>query len=326
MNSELFIEIKKHFVHHTNSSKDSPTLLLFDNHESHFDTRDNGVPIVIFPPHCSHRLKPLDVAVYKAFKSFYNAVVDTWMMQYPGNTLTVWHRENSTRKRNDAMKHYARFPKIRSLPFRSAYFMDEDFLCSYVSDRAPPEPEQDEQSLSTISLPFTEMVPTTSLPSTEIVPTTTTLPSREIAEVLVNEATENHVVSESEKEKLACHSSEKRSLISTTAPEKNKLMANKELGLLTKKRKVTRKSRKSLFKVGTTEFTDEDSPMGVTYADSDNDDEFFHDLRKEVSPEHFEDIECNPVIGDFVLVQYDIPGKKCNFYIGEVMKYKNDYE
>lgn len=35
INVELFVDVMKHFLHHTNSSKDCPSLLLFDNHESH---------------------------------------------------------------------------------------------------------------------------------------------------------------------------------------------------------------------------------------------------------------------------------------------------
>lgn len=35
MNSELFVETIKHFVKFTASSKDNPSLLIMDNHESH---------------------------------------------------------------------------------------------------------------------------------------------------------------------------------------------------------------------------------------------------------------------------------------------------
>ena len=35
MNSELFSEVIDHFIHHSTSSKDQPSLLMYDNHESH---------------------------------------------------------------------------------------------------------------------------------------------------------------------------------------------------------------------------------------------------------------------------------------------------
>lgn len=35
MNSELFVKTMQHFIVHSNSSKDNPSLLIYDNHESH---------------------------------------------------------------------------------------------------------------------------------------------------------------------------------------------------------------------------------------------------------------------------------------------------
>ncbi|KAJ8889954.1 hypothetical protein PR048_009459 [Dryococelus australis] len=61
MNSERLVEIK-HFIHHTNSFKDFPTLHLFNNHEMINTARDNGISVT-FSPHCLHR--PLDIEAYK---------------------------------------------------------------------------------------------------------------------------------------------------------------------------------------------------------------------------------------------------------------------
>ncbi|XP_074033052.1 uncharacterized protein isoform X2 [Leptinotarsa decemlineata] len=35
MNNELFVDVLKHFIKHSNSSKENPSMLLYDNHESH---------------------------------------------------------------------------------------------------------------------------------------------------------------------------------------------------------------------------------------------------------------------------------------------------
>ncbi|XP_066960928.1 uncharacterized protein [Macrobrachium rosenbergii] len=75
MTGENFIIFMKHFVSVTRCTKDKPVLILLDNHDSHVSLelidycRDNGVVLVTFPPHCSHRLQPLDVSVYGPFKS-----------------------------------------------------------------------------------------------------------------------------------------------------------------------------------------------------------------------------------------------------------------
>jgi len=79
MNAELFVEAFTHFLKHMNASASKPAVLVMDNHIRHLSVetvnlaRENGVTIVTFPPHCSHRLQPLDVSVYGPFKSYYNS-------------------------------------------------------------------------------------------------------------------------------------------------------------------------------------------------------------------------------------------------------------
>ena len=67
MTTELFLECLRHFVKHVRCSKTERALLLLNNHESHVSIeatdfcRDNGIILLTFPPHCSHRLQPLDL-------------------------------------------------------------------------------------------------------------------------------------------------------------------------------------------------------------------------------------------------------------------------
>lgn len=67
MTGEVFVSVMRHFIKHSGSSKDNPTILIYDNHESHLtiDTlnlaKENGVIIVTLPPHCSNKLQPLSV-------------------------------------------------------------------------------------------------------------------------------------------------------------------------------------------------------------------------------------------------------------------------
>ena len=64
------VKYMKHVVQYAKPSQQSPILLLLDNHQSHLSIEiiDNARAIYItmlsFPPHCSHRLQPLDVSVY----------------------------------------------------------------------------------------------------------------------------------------------------------------------------------------------------------------------------------------------------------------------
>jgi DDE superfamily endonuclease/helix-turn-helix, Psq domain len=83
MNAELYLEVLKHIKAHTNPSVDNKILLLIDNHESHISLPaiqyclENGIELLSFPPHCSHKMQPLDVAVFGPFKaSFKRAEAD----------------------------------------------------------------------------------------------------------------------------------------------------------------------------------------------------------------------------------------------------------
>lgn len=90
MTKELFVEVMAHFIKWTQSSKDNPNLLIYDNHESHLSmpviemARESGVTILTLPPHCSHKLQPLDVGVFGPFKNYYSSEADKWLRLHPG--------------------------------------------------------------------------------------------------------------------------------------------------------------------------------------------------------------------------------------------------
>lgn len=85
MTADLFVQVIRHFIKYTCSSKSNPTLLLYDNHENHLSiecldlAKVNGVTILTLPPHCSDKLQPLDVAVFSPFKTYYNAAIKSWL-------------------------------------------------------------------------------------------------------------------------------------------------------------------------------------------------------------------------------------------------------
>ena len=80
---ELFTEWFEHFLEHAQpKSRQHPTLLLADGHASHVNNlqlidkaRENNVILLIFPSHCTHRLQPLDVGIYKSLKWNYDKEV-----------------------------------------------------------------------------------------------------------------------------------------------------------------------------------------------------------------------------------------------------------
>ena len=82
MTAENFLVWLKRFVSHVRPMKEDKVLLLLDNHQSHVYievidyAKEHGVALLLFPPHCSHKLQPLDRAVYGPFKRYYNSACD----------------------------------------------------------------------------------------------------------------------------------------------------------------------------------------------------------------------------------------------------------
>ncbi|ELU07536.1 hypothetical protein CAPTEDRAFT_188040 [Capitella teleta] len=134
-----------HFIQHASSSKENPTLLLLNNHESHCSiaaidkARDAGITLLRFPPHCSHKLQPFDRTVYGPLKKFYNAACDSWMLRNPGTPMTIYHvaemLETAFPKAFTPENIVAGFRCTCVHPFDENIFTEEDFLGSFVTDR-----------------------------------------------------------------------------------------------------------------------------------------------------------------------------------------------
>lgn len=53
--------------------------------------KNNGIVLLTFPPHCTHKLQPLDRAIYGPFKKMINTAAYNWMRNNPGKTMTIHH-------------------------------------------------------------------------------------------------------------------------------------------------------------------------------------------------------------------------------------------
>lgn len=96
MQGDQFLEFMQHFVNHVRPTQEKKVLILLDNHESHLYLpvidycRGNGVVLLSFPPHCSHKLQPLDRSVFGPFKKLINQEMDSWMKSNPGKRFTIY--------------------------------------------------------------------------------------------------------------------------------------------------------------------------------------------------------------------------------------------
>jgi len=84
------------FIAFSRATKEDPVLLLFDGHSSHTKNltvinaaRENGVILLSFPPHCSHKLQPCDVSFMKPLSVYYEDEVRKWLRCNPGKEVTL---------------------------------------------------------------------------------------------------------------------------------------------------------------------------------------------------------------------------------------------
>lgn len=179
MNAEIFVEVMQHFVKHTCASKQNPALLILDNHESHLSlealdlAKSSGVTILTVPPHTTAKLQPLDVGLNGPFKTYYNAAVDSWLLQNPGQTLTIYHIAKCVGeaylKAMTPINITNAFKKCGIFPYDNSVFTEEDFLPSSVTDR--PEPDKENNSTTDIEDEINEPISPSillSIPSQEI--------------------------------------------------------------------------------------------------------------------------------------------------------------
>ena len=148
MQDETFIVFLKHFQKHTNASLLHKVLLVLDNHSSHIHInsldfcKDHGIVLLSFPPHCSHKLQPLDRSVYGPFKKAVNSACDAWMRNHPGKTMSIYDIPSiitiATPVAFTPTNIQAGFRKTGIFPFNRDLFQDIDFAPSFVTDRPNP--------------------------------------------------------------------------------------------------------------------------------------------------------------------------------------------
>ena len=154
MNEEIFLKFVQHFVNFVRCTPQKPVLLILDNHESHLSIpvidfcKGNGVVLLSFPPHCSHRMQPLDLSVYGPLKKFVNSASDAWMKNNPGKTMTIYDLpgiiKKTLPKAATPENITAGFKAAGIVPFDRDIFKEDDFLPAYVTDRPSSSETRDD--------------------------------------------------------------------------------------------------------------------------------------------------------------------------------------
>ena len=92
INSDLFFQWFEFFLGHIPPTR--PVLLIMDGHGSHMSiklielARCNDVHILCLPSHTTHVLQPLDVGVFKSFKSHFSKACSKYLAANPGRVIT----------------------------------------------------------------------------------------------------------------------------------------------------------------------------------------------------------------------------------------------
>ncbi|GBP09108.1 Jerky protein homolog-like [Eumeta japonica] len=145
MTEELFVAFLKHFHNHVKSTKENPCLLLLDNHSSHLSieglnfAKENGIVMLSFPPHCTHRLQPLDRSVYGPLKKYINNAMDQWMVNHPGQSMTIYDIPGIIAQAFPLAVSPSNivtgYKACGICTFNRDIFQDHDFMPSSVTDR-----------------------------------------------------------------------------------------------------------------------------------------------------------------------------------------------
>lgn len=95
--SQIFYDWFKKFVETVKPTKEKPVLLLLDGHASHTKNldlidyaREHHVILLCTPPHCTHKLQPLDVAFMRPLSTYYGADVKKWLRDHPGRVVSPY--------------------------------------------------------------------------------------------------------------------------------------------------------------------------------------------------------------------------------------------
>ena len=146
MQTELFVQWFRHFIGHTNPTSASPVLLVLDGHKTHTLNLDvinlaraNHVTILCLPPHCTHRLQPLDVGLMKPLMTYYTQEVEKWLRKYPGRVVSLYQVAElfgaAYMRAATMLTAVNAFQKTGLYPVNRHIFNDADFCPSSTTER-----------------------------------------------------------------------------------------------------------------------------------------------------------------------------------------------
>lgn len=86
--AKLFMDVLRHIGTKYN-------LIFIDNNDTHISVNSssltvNGILLLSFPRHTSHKLQPLDVVVFALFKSYFKKLLHNFMINHPSQRSSFY--------------------------------------------------------------------------------------------------------------------------------------------------------------------------------------------------------------------------------------------
>jgi len=142
----VFLKWLQHFVEHVKPTITKKVVLFIDGHTSHKTfaavefARANGIEMVSFPPHTTHKLQPLDKCYFGPLKQYYRGECDKWMVNHAGKRIGFYEIAalfgEAFSKASTIDKGLCGFASCGLWPFNPDVFSDLDFVPSMVTDNS----------------------------------------------------------------------------------------------------------------------------------------------------------------------------------------------
>jgi hypothetical protein len=158
MQSHIFVFWFKRFIEFSRPSADKPVLLILDGHATHTKSlelielaRANNVVLLCLPPHCSHRMQPLDVTFMAPLSTYYQQEVRQWLAMHPGRPVTIYQvgklYGNAFMKAALMQTAVNGFAQTGIYPQNRNVFPEHLFAPSLTTDRPAPLPRVEDISI-----------------------------------------------------------------------------------------------------------------------------------------------------------------------------------
>lgn len=149
MTSEIFYKWMEHFIKFTKPSAEKNVLLLLDGHTSHTKNapalelaKNSHVIVIVFPPHCSHKLQPVDLSFNKPLSSYMTSEAITWTrkLKKKNKNLTIKNIFDifnpAYTKAATLLNASSGFKAAGIVPFNRNIYSDQDFSCGTILDHS----------------------------------------------------------------------------------------------------------------------------------------------------------------------------------------------